>query len=68
MSLLNLHSRPWVRFDVTQSQHRQWVAEFTRTKSWKTCPVRLAVDEDGDTLAVIQRQLIKYYTDLEFIS
>jgi hypothetical protein len=35
--------------------------------SWKNCPVRFAIDDEhGDTLAVIQRRLIQYYSDIEF--
>ena len=67
MSLLNLHSRPWVRFQVDDPQHRQWFAEWTKTMSWKNCPVRFAIDDEhGDTLAVIQRRLIQYYSEIEF--
>ena len=67
MSLLNLHGRPWVRFEVTNPQHRQWFAQFAKTLSWKNCPVIFAVDDEhGDTLQVIQRRLIKYYSDIEF--
>jgi len=67
MSRLALHGRPWVVFDATNKNHRQWFADFNRTAQWGKCPVRFVVNEDhGDLITQIQRELIKYYVDREF--
>ena len=67
MSRLALYGRPWVVFDSTSEQHRQWFAEFQARHSWSHCPVRFVVDDDvGDLLTMIQRKLIDYYTHKEF--
>jgi hypothetical protein len=67
MSRLDYIGRPWVAFDETKKQHRQWFADFQKTMTWGTCPVRFIVSDDhGDLLTMIQRRLIKYYTDNEF--
>lgn len=67
MSKLSFIGRPWVVFDSTSEQHRQWFAEFQTRHSWSHCPVRFVVDDDvGDLLTMIQRKLIDYYTHKEF--
>jgi len=67
MSKLSFIGRPWVVFDATSEQHRQWFAEFQARRSWSHCPVRFIVDDDvGDLLTMIQRKLIDYYTHKEF--
>jgi hypothetical protein len=67
MSKLSFIGRPWVVFDSTSEQHRQWFAEFQARHSWRHCPVRFVVDDDvGDLLTMIQRKLIDYYTHKEF--
>jgi len=67
MSKLDFIGRPWVAFDETKRQHRQWFAKFQATKTWGHCPVRFIVSDDhGDLLTMIQRRLITYYTSKEF--
>lgn len=67
MSKLSFIGRPWVVFDPTLEQHRQWFAEFQARRSWGHCPVRFIVDDNaGDLLTMIQRKLIDYYTNKEF--
>jgi hypothetical protein len=66
MSKLQLTARPWVAFDVKNSQHRKWLAEFVQSGRWGDCPVRFALaDEPGDILA-IQRLVLEYYMKKEF--
>lgn len=66
MSKLQLRARPWVAFDVTNKQHRKWIAEFVISGRWGHCPVRFALaDEPGDILT-IQRVLLEYYSGKEF--
>ena len=68
MSRLALFGRPWVVFDASNKEHRQWFAEFNKHSSWAHCPVRFVVDDDhGDLITMIQRHLIRYYVDREFV-
>ena len=67
MSILELHSRPFVAFDPTKKEHRQYYHNFVVTRSWGRCPVRFLVPEDhGDLVTMIQRSLIEFYTKREF--
>lgn len=67
MSRLALYGRPYVIFDATNREHRQWFADFNKSYTWSKCPVRFVVDDDhGDLITMIQRQLIQYYVDKEF--
>lgn len=67
MSRLSFIGRPWVAFDAYDRQHRAWYAEFQKSGTWGRCPVRFIVSDDhGDLLTMIQRSLIKYYTEREF--
>lgn len=68
MSRLALFGRPWVVFDASNKDHRRWFAEFNINQTWSHCPVRFVVDEDhGDLVTMIQRRLIQYYVDREFV-
>jgi len=67
MSRLALYGRPYVIFDATNREHRQWFADFNKSGAWSKCPVRFVVDDDhGDLITMIQRHLIQYYVDREF--
>ena len=67
MSRLQLHGRPFVVFDASNKQHREWFAHFNATLSWGNCPVRFVVNDDhGDLITMIQRELIAYYVAKEF--
>jgi hypothetical protein len=67
MSKLDYIGRPWMSFDATNKQHRQWFAEFQRAGTWGRCPVRFIVSDDqGDLVTMIQRRLIEYYSNKEF--
>lgn len=67
MSVLDFVSRPTVIFDPTNKDHRQWLGEFTRTRSWGNCPVKFSTSGSGNTLAQMQLKLLQYYTEREFI-
>ena len=68
MSRLALFGRPWTVFDAKNKLHRKWFAEFNRTNSWGKCPVRFVVnDEACDLITHIQKELIKYYVNREFV-
>ena len=67
MSRLALYGRPYVIFDATNREHRQWFANFNKSLTWANCPVRFVVDDDhGDLVTMIQRNLIQFYVDKEF--
>ena len=67
MSRLALYGRPYVIFDATNREHRQWFANFNKSGAWGNCPVRFVVDDDhGDLITMIQRSLIQFYVDKEF--
>ena len=69
MSRLALHGRLWVVFDAKNKQHRRWFADFNKTGAWGRCPVRFVVNDDhGDLVTMIQRELIQYYVDKEFVA
>jgi hypothetical protein len=67
MSRLSLFGRPYVVFDPNNKDHRLHYHNFVVTGSWGGCPVRFVVDDDhGDLITMIQRNLIKYYSNKEF--
>ena len=67
MSRLDLFGRPWTVFNPGNRDHRRYYHSFVQTASWSECPVRFVCPEDhGDLVTMIQRSLIKYYTEREF--
>lgn len=67
MSKLQLFGRPFVIFDASNKEHREWFADFNKRLTWSHCPVRFVVDDQvGDLITMIQRRLIQYYVDKEF--
>jgi hypothetical protein len=58
--------RPTVVFDPANSDHRRWLGEFTKSRSWGNCPVKFSTSGTGNTLAQMQLKLLQYYTDQEF--
>ncbi len=61
--------RPQVIFDPTNKDHRKWVSDFIKNRTWRNCPVRFIVADNSLELAnVMQRQLVQYYTSKEFKS
>jgi len=67
MSKLAMFGRPYTVFDARNKEHREWFADFNKTGAWGRCPVRFVVlDDHGDLITQIQRELIQYYVDKEF--
>lgn len=67
MSRLQLHGRPWVKFQASNPQHRRWFAEFKDTGTWSLCPVRFVVESNGgDLVTQIQQELLDFYLGIEF--
>lgn len=69
MSKLQIFGRQYVVFDARNKDHRRWFADFNKNLTWAKCPVRFVVNDDaGDLITMIQRSLIQYYVDQEFIT
>lgn len=66
MSTFEKFGRPIVDFDPSNKDHRQWLGEFTRTRSWGNCPVKFSTAGSGNTVAQMQLRLLQYYTEHEF--
>ena len=66
MSVLNKIMRPCVDFDPTDKDHRRWLGEFTKKRSWGNCPFRFSTAGSGNTVAQMQLKLLEYYVNQEF--
>ena len=69
MSRLAFLGRPWVAFDPSNKDHRQWYYEFTVHNGWGNCPVRFICPDTtggGDLIMLIRNELVKYYNSREF--
>ena len=66
MSFIVYPNRPTVMFDPTNADHRRWLGEFTKNRSWGNCPVKFSTAGSGYTIAQIQLKLLQYYTEREF--
>jgi hypothetical protein len=68
VSKLEYFSRPLVKFDPENKQHRRWYYEFLDYGGWGRCPVRFICPEDSgsDLTVMIRNQLIEYYVHREF--
>ena len=67
MGILDRFIRPIEIFDVTNKKHREYYAEYMKTKTWGNCPVQLKVPSQIVSLATHAReQLITYYIEKEF--
>ena len=68
MSRLSFYGRPWVVFDPSVPEHRKFYNDFVISGTWGRCPVRFIVpDAAGDLITMIQRNLVKYYSEQEFV-
>jgi hypothetical protein len=66
---LDLFRRPVVLFDPSNKQHRRDYGQFLSTGAWRHTDVRYVInDVAGDLQARIQRQLLEYYIDREFVA
>lgn len=69
MSVLELSGRPFVVFDPANTDHREFYYGFVKKGTWGECPYRFVVPEDhGNLVTMIQRSLVKYYVEREFIN
>ncbi len=66
MSFITYPNRPTVTFDPSNADHRRWLGDFTRNRSWGNCPVKFYQSGTGNTVAQMQLKLLEYYTNQEF--
>lgn len=67
MSILYRGNRPIIAFDVGNTDHRRWYAEFVKYRTWGRCPVRfLAESLDQDLVTYIEHKMLVYYVNKEF--
>jgi hypothetical protein len=67
VSMLQHNGRPYVYFDPSNKQHRQYYSSFKRTGTWSQCPVRFILTGSAvDLPTMISNSLISYYTNQEF--
>jgi len=66
--ILSTFSRPWVKFDVSNRDHRRWYTEFLQNNAWGQCPVRFVIEDEGgaNLLGLMQTRMIEFYTNKEF--
>ena len=65
--MLQFNSRPYVYFDPSNKQHREYYNDFTQSKTWAHCPVRFILAGSAvDLPTMINNLLINYYTNQEF--
>lgn len=59
---LSMACRPYMQFDVENSQHRRYAADFLRTLSWKNCPYQWKIDDSSLNLHYyFNKKLVEYY-------
>lgn len=67
MTILQVLNRPVVVFDVNNTEHRKWFAQFLKNRSWQGVPVRFIASEVTEVdVGTMTRQLIQYYANQEF--
>jgi hypothetical protein len=67
MSRLASFGRPWVSFDASNKQHREWFTQFERSGTWGRCPVRFIVTEEhGDLVSLMRSKMLEHYIKREF--
>jgi len=66
-SMLRLHVRPTVMFDVKNKEHRRMAHNFLKNRSWKDCPVQFSLPIGEDNVyTMMMRLMTEYYTQKEF--
>jgi len=67
MTILNLAHRPFTVFDPANREHRRHYHTFVKFNTWARCPYRFMVnDQHSDLITMIERSLVKYYSEHEF--
>lgn len=67
MAILNLAGRPFVRFDVTNAEHRELFYKFLKQGSWKESPYQFYLEDGGiDLVWQLHQWVAGYYLGNEF--
>jgi hypothetical protein len=66
MSSLVTFGRPYVEFDVRNTNHRLYFTEYLQTNSWGHSPYRFHVPGQLISVAAMRQQMLCYYTSKEF--
>ena len=67
MSVIYSRARPFVAFDVNNTEHRKYFAEFVKYNTWGRCPVRFVAESlDLDLVSYINHKMLNYYVNKEF--
>ena len=62
MSVIEMNSRPKIRFDATNHQHRAYFQDFMKTGSWKNCPYQFFLEENQwNLVTMIQNKILNFY-------
>lgn len=67
-TVLDMHRKPVVPFNVENADHRQYVAEYLRTFSWSHSPVLFYAPNGLSIPSYTQKELLRYYLENEFPS
>lgn len=65
-TILDVNRRPVVPFDVTNAEHRRYVAVFLKTGTWSHSPVSFYAPEGISSRAHAVESLVAYYLQNEF--
>lgn len=68
MNRLDRFSRPLVKFDVKDPEHRKHYWLYLKNNSWGRCPYRFWFEGESseNLISVIERQMLTYYAQQEF--
>ena len=68
MPFFNSYGRPFVTYDPSNKQHREYFSQFMKTNTWGNSPVRFIIDneESANFIATLKNQTLLYYMGKEF--
>ena len=65
-TILDVNRRPVVPFDVNNTDHRRYVADFLKTGTWSHSPVAFYAPDGISSRAYAVEKLVAYYLGNEF--
>lgn len=60
-TILNVYKRPVVVFNPKNIDHRHYVMQFYRKKTWGKCPVTFHCPPNTDVVTHTSAELLKFY-------
>lgn len=62
MFKLMMHSRPFMKFDVENPEHRLYYKTFEETGAWKHCPYQWIIEDDAvDVPSYCRTKMNEFY-------